>query len=171
MGFEGLVYDNEGYYSKTCNDPGPVSCLWNVDSAFDKVVDGKTVRGNYYKRGKQVGAAINAVWPGAKIIMVYGFPYPGLQQWVEGHLAGGVRVQIGTEHTYGAGPCKGPYYTGNWYQCAFETPAGPHHLSKTLGEPIRILRESVVLAGVLPYHCCYLLQFCRNMLARTCLMP
>eukprot|EP01050_Picozoa_sp_SAG11_P049511 SAG11_NODE_27090_length_337_cov_0.647059_1_plen_33_part_10 len=29
QGFAGLVYDNEGYYSKTCQDPGPVSCLWH----------------------------------------------------------------------------------------------------------------------------------------------
>ena len=99
MGFAGLVYDNEGYYSGTCKDPGPVSCLWHERSAFDKTVDGKLVRGNYYKRGKQVGAAIAAAWPNAQVIMVYGFPYPGLVQWAQGHIDAGVRVQIGTEHT------------------------------------------------------------------------
>eukprot|EP01045_Picozoa_sp_COSAG04_P008707 COSAG04_NODE_488_length_13495_cov_24.281257_12_plen_377_part_00 len=99
MGFAGLVYDNEGYYSKTCKDPGPVSCLWHERSAFDKTVGGKLVRGNYYKRGKQVGAAIAAAWPNAQVIMVYGFPYPGLVQWAQGHIDAGVRVQIGTEHT------------------------------------------------------------------------
>ena len=35
-------------------------------------------------------------------------------------------------HTDGAGPCSGPYYTGSWYQCAFEDPAGPHHLAQVL---------------------------------------
>ena len=41
-------------------------------------------------------------------------------------------MQIGSEHTYGAGPCSGPYYTGKWYQCAFEVQPGPHHLSSVL---------------------------------------
>eukprot|EP01052_Picozoa_sp_SAG31_P027586 SAG31_NODE_2592_length_5424_cov_1.685258_4_plen_278_part_00 len=73
LGFAGLVYDNEGYYSGVCKDPGPVSCLWHQSSAFDATVNGKLVRGNYYKRGKQVGAAILAAWPDVRVKMVYGF--------------------------------------------------------------------------------------------------
>jgi hypothetical protein len=76
-----------------------VSCLWHQHDAFDKVVDGKLIRGNYYKRGRQVGAAINSVWPGVRVIMAYGYPYPGLVQWVEGHVDAGLSVQVGTEHT------------------------------------------------------------------------
>ena len=66
----------QGYYSGTADDPGPVSRLWHQDDAFDKkkVAGGQVVRGNYYKRGRQVGAAIQKVWPGAKVVMVYGFP-------------------------------------------------------------------------------------------------
>jgi hypothetical protein len=127
LGFAGLVFDNEGYYSGVCKDPGPVSCLWHQSSAFDRTVGGKLVRGAYYRRGKQIGAAIKAAWPEVKVIMAYGFPYPGLQQWVQGHVDAGVDVQVGTEHTYGSGPCSGPYYTGRWYQCAFEVQCGPHN--------------------------------------------
>ena len=71
--FAGLVYDNEGYYSGVCKDPNPVSCLWYQTSAFDTKVNGKLVRGNYYKRGKQIGAAILSAWPDVKVKMVYGF--------------------------------------------------------------------------------------------------
>jgi hypothetical protein len=36
-------------------------------------------------------------------------------------------------HRYGEGPCSGPYYTGNWFQCDWpEVPSGPHHLSQVL---------------------------------------
>jgi hypothetical protein len=155
MGFAGLVYDNEGYYSKTCHDPGPVSCLWHQSSAFDKTVGGKLIRGNYYRRGKQIGAAIAAAWPNASIVMAYGFPYPGLVQWVEGHLDAGVRVQIGTEHTYGAGPCSGPYYTGQWYECAWtEAPAGSHHFAQVqIYAHLCVSRHACVLSGMCVSYC------------------
>lgn len=130
MGFEGLVYDNEGYYSGTCNDPTPVSCLWHQRSAFN--VNGS---GSYYARGKQVGEAISKAWPGARVVMAYGFPYPGLVDWVRGHIDAGLNVQVGIEHTYGAGPCSGPYYHGSWFQCSFGGPpgsTGPHHLKAVI---------------------------------------
>eukprot|EP01052_Picozoa_sp_SAG31_P027587 SAG31_NODE_2592_length_5424_cov_1.685258_5_plen_168_part_00 len=57
---------------------------------------------------------------------------PGLVQWAQGHIDAGVPVQIGTEHTYGAGPCHGPYFRGRWYQCAFNVKPGPHELSQLL---------------------------------------
>ena len=44
MGFEGLVYDNEGYCSKTCNDPGPVVFMARRQSAFDKIVGNRTMK-------------------------------------------------------------------------------------------------------------------------------
>jgi len=131
LGFEGLVFDNEGYYSGTCKDPidGHLeSCLWCQRDA-----SGNT-SANYYKRGRQVGEAINKVWPGARVVMVYGFSYPGLIEWVRGHIDAGLNVLIGNEHTYGAGPCSGPYYKGQWYQCAFGSfsGSGKHHLNELL---------------------------------------
>ena len=138
MGFEGLVYDNEGYYSKTCQDPVtnlPVSCLWAQREAYLNATG--AAAGGYYRRGKQVGDAIAAVWPGATVQMVYGLNYTGLIEWIQGHVDAGLKVKVGTEHTYGAGPCSGPYYTGQWFQCDFGGPPGvqipnAHHLNQTL---------------------------------------
>jgi hypothetical protein len=80
LGFAGLVFDNEGYYSGTCTvNATPVSCLWDQhDAQTGRISE------SYYKRGKQVGDAIAGVWPGARITMVYGFPYQGLIEWVRG---------------------------------------------------------------------------------------
>jgi hypothetical protein len=85
------------------------------DNAFDRKQGGKLIRGNYYKRGKQIGEAIAKAWPGAQVVMAYGFPYAGLESWAAGHVDAGLSVKIGIEHTYGAGPCSGPYYKGAWY--------------------------------------------------------
>ena len=52
MGFEGLVYDNEGYYSKVCQDPVtnmPVSCLWAQREAYLNATG--PAAGAYYRRG------------------------------------------------------------------------------------------------------------------------
>ena len=40
--------------------------------------------GNYYKRGLQMGKAIHAAWPKAKVIIVYAFGYAGESWWYRG---------------------------------------------------------------------------------------
>ena len=73
--------------------------------------------GNYYNRGLQVGKAIAAAWPNASVRMVYGYPWPGLVAWVQGHADAGLQVKVGLEHTYGAGPCtpaSRPWYACSW---------------------------------------------------------
>ena len=100
MGFRGLVYDNEADYTPNTVLPSGrvVSGFWYQPEQFG-------LKGNYYRRGRQIGDAIAAVWPNASIRMTYGYNWPGLELWVRGHVDAGLRVRIGIEDTYGAGPC------------------------------------------------------------------
>lgn len=106
-GFAGIVYDNEGYYSyKESERPW----VWGGH-------DGELgPDGNYYKRGLEVGAAISAVWPRARAIMVYSFGYPGEYWWYKGLHDAGVDIYLGIEHSYGAGPAKpGDHWYQHWW--------------------------------------------------------
>lgn len=108
-GFAGLVYDTEAYYSYQGDEKGREKpWLWGGHE------DQYGLDGNYYQRGRQVGQAIQAAWPKAKVIVVYCFGYPGERWWYQGLLDGGVELYLGLEHTYGAGP---PGDLGEaWYQ-------------------------------------------------------
>ncbi|MCL5098627.1 MAG: hypothetical protein M1608_14075 [Candidatus Omnitrophica bacterium] len=107
-GFEGLVFDGEAYYSYKGDESGKTKpWVWGGHG------DQYGLQGNYYKRGRQVGEAIQSVWPGAKIVMVYAFGYPGERWWYQGFKDAGLELFLGAEHTYGAGPAKPG---GQWYQ-------------------------------------------------------
>ena len=107
--FSGLVYDNEAYYSYQGDEKGGQKpWLWGGHR------DQYGADGNYYRRGREVGQAIHAAWPEAKVIMVYSFGYEGERWWYQGVRDGGVELYLGAEHTYGAGP---PGDLGKaWYQ-------------------------------------------------------
>jgi len=108
-GFTGLVYDTEAYYSYKGDESGREKpWLWGGHA------DQYGLDGNYYQRGRQVGQAIQAVWPQARVIVVYSFGYEGERWWYQGLMDGGVALSLGLEHTYGAGP---PGDLGDaWYQ-------------------------------------------------------
>ena len=110
-GFTGVVYDNESYYSFAGDESGKKKpWIWGGhDDQYGK-------SGNYYRRGLQVGRAIHAAWPEAKVIMVYAFGYEGERWWYQGVNDGGAEVLIGPEHTYGAGPGDlGSLYYNQWW--------------------------------------------------------
>jgi hypothetical protein len=107
-GFEGLVYDNEAYYSYEGDETGAEKpWVWGGHS------DEYGRAGGYHRRGQQVGRAIHAVWPQAKVIMVYAFGYEGERWWYQGFEDAGLRVHLGIEHTYGAGSGE---LGAEWYQ-------------------------------------------------------
>ncbi len=107
-GFEGLAYDNEAYYSYQGDEQGDTKpWVWGGHA------DEYGLQGGYHRRGLQVGKAIHAVWPRAKVIMVYAFGYEGERWWYQGFADAGLRVYLGAEHTYGAGPGD---LGGEWYQ-------------------------------------------------------
>lgn len=108
-GFAGLVYDTEAYYSYQGDESGQEKpWLWGGHA------DQYGLDGNYYQRGRQVGQAIQAVWPKAKVIIAYSFGYEGERWWYQGLMDGGVELYLGPEHSYGAGP---PGDLGDaWYQ-------------------------------------------------------
>lgn len=108
-GFAGVVYDTEAYYSYKGDEKGNTRpWLWGGHE------DQHGSDGNYYKRGRQMGRAIHAAWPKAKVVMVYCFGYEGERWWYQGVMDGGVELYLGPEHTYGAGP---PGDLGSaWYQ-------------------------------------------------------
>jgi hypothetical protein len=98
-GFEGLVYDNEAYYSYEGDEAGETKpWVWGGHA------DEYGPEGGYRRRGLQVGKAVRAVWPQAKVIMVYAFGYEGERWWYQGFADAGLRVYLAPEHTYGAGP-------------------------------------------------------------------
>ncbi|MBI2299932.1 MAG: hypothetical protein HYU66_13490 [Armatimonadetes bacterium] len=107
-GFAGLVYDNESYYSYQGDESGKTK-PWVWGGHAEQVGPD----GNYYRRGLQVGRAIHAVWPGAEVVQVYAFGYPGERWWYQGFQDAGLRLRLGPEHTYGAGPGD---LGGEWYQ-------------------------------------------------------
>lgn len=111
-GFRGLVFDNEAYYSYKGDESGKEKpWVWGGHE------DQYGLGGNYHKRGLQVGRAIKAVWPDAKVIMVYAFGYPGERWWYQGFKDAGLEVFLGAEHTYGAGPAKeGTAWYQSWWQ-------------------------------------------------------
>ena len=100
-GFHGLVYDTESYYSFQGDEKGETKpWVWGGHDdqyGFD---------GNYYRRGLQVGKAINDIWPDAKVVMVYAHGYTGEIWWYRGIKDGGTDLYLGAEHTYGAGPSE-----------------------------------------------------------------
>ena len=98
-GFRGVVYDNESYYSYQGDEKGEQKpWVWGGHGAE------YGTEGHYYLRGLQVGRAIHAAWPEAKVVMVYAFGYAGEEWWYRGFQDAGVALYIGPEHTYGAGP-------------------------------------------------------------------
>jgi len=111
-GFAGLVYDNEAYYSFRGDESGREKpWVWGGHE------EEYGPEGNYFKRGKQVGAAIHAVWPRAKVIHVYAFGYPGERWWYQGFQDAGLDVHLGLEHTYGAGPADaGEAWYQSWWK-------------------------------------------------------
>lgn len=111
-GFSGLVYDTEAYYSYQGDEKGTLKpWIWGGHDAQY----GRT--GNYYKRGMQVGQAIHAAWPHAKVIIAYAFGYPGERWWYQGLKDGGVDLILGPEHSYGAGPGDfGREYFQTWWE-------------------------------------------------------
>jgi hypothetical protein len=98
-GFCGVVYDTESYYSFQGDEKGTQKpWVWGGhDDQYGR-------NGNYYRRGLQVGQAIHAAWPQAKVVLAYAFGYQGEAWWYRGFQDGGVDLSIGPEHTYGAGP-------------------------------------------------------------------
>jgi hypothetical protein len=100
-GFAGVVYDGEAYYNGAGSAPAagsaPSPWLWGHDEEAGS-------EGNYYRRGLQIGRAIYAAWPEARVILVYAFGYACERSWYQGIHDAGVKVLIGPEHTYGAGP-------------------------------------------------------------------
>jgi hypothetical protein len=111
-GFEGIVFDGEAYYSFKGDESGREK-PWVWGGHADQY--GK--EGNYYRRGLQVGRAIQAVWPKAKVIFVYAFGYPGERWWYQGFHDAGIEVFLGPEHTYGAGPEEpGEQWYQSWWK-------------------------------------------------------
>jgi len=98
-GFAGVVYDTESYYSYKGDEAGKEK-PWVWGGHADEY--GET--GGDYRRGLQVGEAIQTTWPGAKIILVYAFGYEGERWWYQGFQDAGLEAYLGPEHTYGAGP-------------------------------------------------------------------
>ncbi len=120
-GFAGVVYDNEAYYSYQGDEAGTQRpWLWGGHNH-------ETGRqGNYYRRGRQIGAALRQAWPDIRVIMVYAFGYPGERFWYQGFHEAGIALYLGVEHTYGAGP---PHDLGEaWYQSWWQG----RHLGETL---------------------------------------
>ena len=109
-GFAGVVYDSEAYYSYQGDEAGKEKpWLWGGHD------DQYGLEGNYYKRGMQIGKAINSVWPKGKLIIVYAHGHEGEKWFYHGIQDGGVDFHLGPEHTYGAGPVEKAL--GNaWYQ-------------------------------------------------------
>jgi len=108
-GFSGVVYDTEAYYSYKGDESGKTKpWVW----AGHPEQDG--LKGNYYLRGLQVGKAIQAAWPNAKVIIAYAFGYESERWWNQGFQDAGVDLYIGPEHTYGAGPAGD--LGSEWYQ-------------------------------------------------------
>ncbi len=98
-GFTGLVFDMESYYT-------------GGDVLYGQT-DQYGINGGYYRRGLQIGEAIQNAWSNAKAIAVYGFGYEGEKWWYQGLKDAGLDLYVGAEHTYGAG-CN---ELGNeWYQ-------------------------------------------------------
>lgn len=109
VGFTGLAFDNEAYYSFEGDESGRVKpWVWKGHESQ------LGLDGNYYKRGKQVGEHIHRVWPHAKVILVYAFGYEGEMWWYRGFQDAGCEVFIGAEHTYGAGPGD---FGKEYFQC------------------------------------------------------
>lgn len=112
-GYSGIVYDSEAYYSYKGDASGKAEKPWLWGGHDDQY----GFNGNYYKRGLQMGQAINAVWPKAKMIIAYAFGYDGERWWYQGLNDAGLDFYIGPEHTYGAGPYVNMPELGNeWYQ-------------------------------------------------------
>lgn len=111
-GFQGVVYDNEAYYSFEGDEKGRERpWVWGGHD------DQYGPHGNYYRRGRQVGAAICRAWPGARVIMVYAFGYRGEYWWHKGFWDSGVELCLADEHTYGAGPQEeGMQWYQHWWQ-------------------------------------------------------
>jgi hypothetical protein len=111
-GFRGLVYDNESYYSFQGDEKGDKQpWIWGGHAA--EYGQG----GHYYQRGLQIGRAIRAAWPQARVIMVYAFGYEGERWWYQGVHDAGVELLLGPEHTYGAGPHDlGDAWYQSWWQ-------------------------------------------------------
>lgn len=111
VGFEGIVFDNEAYYSFAGDESGKQKpWLWK---GHEQQLG---MEGNYYRRGKQVGEHINRAWPGARVVMVYAFGYEGEMWWYRGFQDAGCEVFLGAEHTYGAGPGDfGTEYFQRWW--------------------------------------------------------
>jgi len=108
-GFRGVVYDTESYYSYQGDPEGHVKpWVWGGHASQTGP------KGMYYRRGKQMGAAMKDAWPDIRVIMVYAFGYPGERWWYQGLRDAGVTVLLGPEHTYGAGPPGD--LGGAWYQ-------------------------------------------------------
>jgi hypothetical protein len=64
-----------------------------------------------------VGQAISAVWPRARVVMVYAFGYEAEKWWYRGVMDGGVDLYLAPEHTYGAGPGDlGDAWYQSWWQ-------------------------------------------------------
>jgi hypothetical protein len=111
-GFSGLVYDNEAYYSYQSDEKGETKpWVWGGHA------DEYGPAGNYYRRGLQIGTAIEAVWHHTSVIHVYAFGYEGERWWYQGFADAGLRVLLGAEHTYGAGPGDlGTAWYQSWWQ-------------------------------------------------------
>lgn len=112
-GFLGVVYDNESYYSYAGDEAG-LQKPWVWGGHASEYGEA----GHYYLRGKQVGAAMKAVWPEIRVIMVYAHGYAGERWWYQGLHDAGVKVLLGPEHTYGAGPAGdlGEAWYQSWWQ-------------------------------------------------------
>ena len=111
-GFRGIVYDNESYYSYQGDEKGDQRpWLWGGHASECGP------QGHYYQRGLQVGRAIRAAWPEARVVMVYAFGYEGERWWYQGFHDAGVDLYLGPEHTYGSGPPDlGPAWYQSWWQ-------------------------------------------------------
>lgn len=143
-GFQGLVFDNEAYYSFKGDESGKTAAwVWGGhDQEYGK-------EGQYYKRGLQVGQAIRAVWPNAKVIMAYAFGYAGERWWYQGFQDAGLEVFIGPEHTYGAGP---PIPGAAWYQSWWQGKKTKEVCdSKRIAFPF-VADNQHVVAGLFPIH-------------------
>lgn len=112
VGFRGVVYDNESYYSYQGDEKGDEKpWVWGGHSAE------YGEQGHYYLRGLQVGRAIKQAWPEAKVVMVYAFGYEGERWWYQGFQDAGLELYVGPEHTYGAGPKDlGDAWYQSWWQ-------------------------------------------------------
>ncbi|MBN2309836.1 MAG: discoidin domain-containing protein [Candidatus Hydrogenedentes bacterium] len=110
LGFRGVVFDAEDYdgvpedVRKRYEDTADHVDAWTFHEEFG-------LGGMYYHRGRQVGGAIEAVWPEGIVIQLYearmydGIPgcRDGNYWWLKGIHDAGVEVWLATEKTYGAG--------------------------------------------------------------------